>query len=122
MSICTTCFQADPIPTCAGTLIIGTIDPDLGLTDVNVYFQYSPTENIQMFPGTVDGEGLVSVEDAILATGGYIKIWVNDPDTDNFNIAIPVTIDSVEYDCIEAQISRLRGLETVTHNLTIVEA
>jgi hypothetical protein len=122
MSICTTCFQADPIPTCAGTLVIGTIDPDLGLTDVNVYFQYSPTGNIQMFPGVVDSEGLVTVEDAVIATGGYVKIWVNDPATDNFNIPIPVTIDNIEYECIEAKIIRLRGLETVIHNLTIVEA
>lgn len=121
MSICTTCFQANPVPTCAGELIIGTIDLDLELTEVNVYFQYSPTGNVQLYPGTVDELGLVTVEEPNLATGGYVKIWVNDPATDNFNIPIPVTIDTVQYTCIEAQINRLRGIETSIHDLTLVE-
>jgi hypothetical protein len=121
MSICTTCFQANPVPTCTDLLIIGTIDPELGLESVNVYFQYSPTGNIQLYPGTVDEDGLVTVTEPTLATGGYVKIWVNDPATDNFNIPIPVTIESVEYTCIEAQINRLRGIETPIHDLTLVE-
>lgn len=119
--ICNGCFEASPIPSCTDTLILGEPPVDSGLTEVNVFFHFSPSGNTQMYTGQVDEFGHVEVLSPELPTGGYVKIWVNNPAVENFTAALPLTIDGSIYTCIEAQVERLHGVVTLIHDVSIVE-
>lgn len=60
MSLCNTSIPTKPIPTCIGTLSIGTI-PDLNQA-VKIYIEDITTGRIEYYSATSTGAGLVTVD------------------------------------------------------------
>lgn len=114
---CTSCFNASPIPSCISELIIGAVTGEF--ESLNVFF-LTPSGSHILYEGEIS-EGIVTVPDVNLPANGIVNIWVNDPASENFSEKVPMTINGTEYTCIEAKVQRLRGVENIIHDISIVE-
>jgi len=116
--LCDNCFDAGLVPSCVGELIICEIDspPE----DVDVYFQ-TPYGSIIKYEASIGEGGEISIESVKLPTGTTLQMWLNNPQGNNFNRAIPCIIGGKAYNCINIKPVWLNEPAPLIHDLRIEE-
>jgi len=109
MSLCSTCFNADPLPNCTQQVTFGTIDTES--ETVTVYIKNLATGRIEQYQGNVDEFGIVTVEDLILPTSLSFELWATEED-ETINKNLTITNGSRNYLCID--------FKTVTVNPSVI--
>lgn len=113
MSLCTDCYDAGAyVDACSTGLQFGAVEAD---TEYTVAVESISTGKIQSFVATSDEEGIVIVDDVKLSPRTSYNLWVTVGKVNN--VAVPITIDAIEYECITFSVVQTSEDADVT-NLT----
>jgi hypothetical protein len=119
MSTCNQCYQAEIVPVCVSELVFGTIETES--ETVTVYLKNVATGRINQFVGDVDESGYVTLSGINLSNNLAYEIWVTE-DGVNIYDRLPITNDTVEYDCIYFTAKRIsEDVEFLSYDLMISE-
>jgi hypothetical protein len=104
MSVCSTCFQSDDVPTCTSELQFGVIVTLDAVVDV--FVKNLATNRIDKYDGTVDEFGVVTVEDVKLVPNLTFELWASDS---QINERLTITNNLLPYKCIEFKAVKVGG-------------
>lgn len=118
MSLCSTCFNAEDLPTCVEEVTFGTIDT--ADETVTVYVKNLATDRIDTYVGDVS-EGVVTVTDIKVPSSLVFELWCT-LDGDSINERLPITNGSREYLCIDFKAVKVNpNIGYSSHDLMITE-
>lgn len=121
---CSTCTKTKKLTQCVNEISIGTIaEVD---TEVYIYLKLVATGRVERHEATSDGAGLVVLNstDITFMSGMLYEVWVG-LRTTSVEDKLPVTIDSVEYDCFQVEFERVwtgAEMEAATSETIEIEA
>ena len=118
MSLCSTCFNAEDLPTCVEEVTFGTIDT----TDetVTVYVKNLATDRIDAYVGNVSA-GIVTVDDIKVPSSLMFELWCTLVE-DSINERLAITNGSREYLCIDFKAVKVNsGIAYPSHDLMVLE-
>lgn len=103
---CTICTKTKPIPQCSGILTLGAVTQ----SDVQVVVTEVVTNRQRLIDGTVTiGILTIDLEDLgeFLSPNFLYNIQAYDTSLENFGDPIEITIDEVEYTCLNLSVSAI---------------
>ena len=101
--ICTNCVESKPIPSCAESLVVGSVTTEE--SSVFVFIKNNATGYVATQEVVPDDNDLISISLSdpypdFYSPNFFFTITVSE--SEDGNDQIPFTIDSVEHDCITA--------------------
>lgn len=103
---CTTCTKTKPIPQCSGILTLGAV----AQTGVIVVVKEAVTNRQRVIDGAVT-IGILSIDLAdlgeFLSPNFIYQVEAFDTSVENFGDPIEITIETVEYTCLNLSVSTL---------------
>lgn len=108
---CTICTKTKPIPQCSGILTLGTV----AVADVQVVVTEIATNRQRLVDGTVAAGTLtIDLDDlgAFLSPYLLYSIQAYDTGVENFGTPLEITIDAVEYTCLNLSLSTIVNAST----------
>lgn len=103
---CSTCTKTKKLTQCVNEISIGTI-AELD-TEIYIYFKNVATDRVERHEALSDGAGLVVLDSSLVTfmSGMLYEVWIG-LRTASVEDKLPVTIDSVEYDCFQVEFERV---------------
>lgn len=119
MSLCSTCFNAEDLPTCTDEITFGTIDTES--ETVTVYIKNLATGRVNQYVGDVDEFGIVTITTVELPKSLTFELWVTE-DGQSINDRLTITNGARGYLCIDFKTVTVNpSVAYISHDLMITE-